>query len=463
MTSNPTGPGPEAVRQELGAVAKLAAPVVVTQLGLMSMGTVDAMMLGRVSEHALAAGALGNVVSFGMMVFAQGMLMALDPLVAQAYGAQDQKAVARHVQRGLGLSLALSLPLIAIMWDMKGILTAIGQDPAIIDDTAGYIRTMIPGVPTFLFFIVFRQTLQAMSHVRQALWAIVAANVANVVANYALIFGNWGFPELGVVGSGWATSICRVVMVVVLGIAGWPILRPYLSGLRMAVLNPKTYGDLIRLGIPIGFQISVEMWLFNAVALMIGALGARELAAHQIALTLAAMAFMVPLGVAGAASTRVGNAIGRGDPDGARLSAKVSLGLGAALMSLSAMAFGFFPEQLARAFTPEEPVVALAATLLPVAALFQIFDGLQVVGAGVLRGAADTRVPALFAVIGYWALGLPLAWWLGWHTQMGPQGMWWGLTLGLASVAVLFLFRIRKTFSGDLGRFTKPEPATESE
>lgn len=451
-SANPSAGSSADLRRELSAVAKLAAPVVITQLGMMLMGTVDAMMLGRVSEHALAAGALGNVVSFGMMVFAQGMLMALDPLVAQAHGAGDRQAVARHMQRGMVLAIGLSLPLALIMWDMESILRALGQDPAIVGDTSAYIRAMIPGVAAFLLFTVGRQTLQAMSHVNQALIAIVVANVANVAANYALIFGHWGFPELGVVGSGWATSICRVLMLVVLAGAGRSILKPLLSELRLQVLKPSTYGDLIRLGVPIGFQISVEMWLFNAVALMIGSLGARELAAHQIALTLAAMAFMVPLGVAGAAATRVGNAVGRGDADGARLSAKASLGLGAAVMTLSATAFAVFPELLARAFTPEEPVIALAATLLPVAALFQIFDGLQVVGAGVLRGAADTRVPAMIAVIGYWLLGLPLAWWLGFHSSLGPQGMWWGLTLGLASVAVLFLWRIRHTLSGSLDR-----------
>ncbi len=440
--------------RELRGVARLALPVVVTQMGMMLMGTVDAMMLGRVSEHALAAGALGNVITFGMMIFAMGMLMALDPLVSQAYGAGDQVAVARHLQRGWVMALGLSVPLGLVMWDMEEILIFLGQDPAIIEPTAAYIRSMIPGVPAFLLFVANRQSLQAMSHVNQAMVAMVAANVANVVANYALIFGHWGFPALGVVGSGWATTLCRIALLITLLTLSWPILKPYLAGVRRRVLDWRTYGDLIRLGIPIAFQLSVEIWLFNAVALMIGNLGARELAAHQIALTLAAMAFMVPMGIAGAAATRVGNAIGRRDSNGARLSAKASLGLGAAVMTISASAFAFFPELLARLFTPEEPVIALAATLLPIAALFQIFDGIQVVGAGVLRGAADTRVPAIFATIGYWALGLPLAWWLGLHTDMGPRGMWWGLTLGLSSVAVLFLFRIRSTFAHRLDRFS---------
>ena len=440
-------------RHELRAVVRLAVPVVVTQMGMMLMGTVDAMMLGRVSEHALAAGALGNVVTFGMMIFGMGMLMALDPLVSQAFGADDHAAVARHLQRGWVMALVISIPLGLIMWDMKAILIFLGQDPAIIDPTTAYIRSMIPGVPAFLLFVANRQSLQAMSHVNQAMAAMVAANIANAVANYALIFGHWGFPALGVVGSGWATTLCRIALLATLLSLSWPILKPYLTGIRRRVLNWRTYGDLIRLGIPIAFQLSVEIWLFNAVALMIGNLGARELAAHQIALTLAAMAFMVPMGVAGAATTRVGNAVGRQDSDGARLAAKASLGLGAAVMTISASAFAFFPELLARLFTPEEPVIALAATLLPIAALFQIFDGIQVVGAGVLRGAADTRVPAIFAVIGYWALGLPLAWWLGLHTGMGPRGMWWGLTLGLSSVAILFLVRIRSTFSHRLERF----------
>ena len=434
-------------------MARLAGPVVLVQLGMMLMGAVDSMMLGRVSERALAAGALGNTVSFGCLIFTMGILMALDPLIAQAFGADDRVALARHLQRGLVLALALSVPIAVVLWDVGWLLELLRQDPTIRADTTAYIRAIVPGVPVFLLFVAIRQSLQAMGMVRQALVAIVVANLFNVLANYVLIFGHWGFPALGVVGSAWSTSISRGVMALVIVWASWPILVPHLRTLRRAALHPTTYVDLVRLGIPIAVQVSLEMWVFAAVALLMGNLGARELAAHQIALTLSALTFMVPLGIAGAATTRVGNAIGRGDAPGARRSAAVGLGLGAGVMIVSAAVFATFPEVLARLFTPEVGVVILAARLLPIAAVFQVFDGLQVVGAGVLRGAADTRVPAVFAFVGYWLLGLPLGALLTYRLDFGPAGLWWGLTLGLGATAALFLLRIRFTFRGQLQRF----------
>lgn len=450
----PAAPSAHPVRLEVRAVVRLATPVVVIQVGMMLMGVVDTMMLGRVSEQALAAGALGHVMSFGLMVFGMGFLMALDPLVSQAFGAGDHAAVGRHLQRGVVVAVLLSLALSIFMWDLGWLMHALGQDGAIIDDTAGYIRAAVPGIVAFLLFTALRQTLQAMSETRQALVAILVANIANVAANYALIFGRWGAPELGVVGSGVATSVARWTMLLIIAVLGWPILGRYFTGLRHAIFRLSTYGQLVRLGIPIGFQVSLEMWLFTTVALLMGNLGARELAAHQIALNLAALSFMVPLGISGAAATRVGNAIGRGDSDGTRRSAAVCLGLGAGVMTVSALAFALFPTQLARLYTSEMPVVAVAATLLPIAALFQVFDGLQVVGAGILRGAADTRIPATIAFVGYWLLGLPVAYLFGLHLGYGPRGLWWGLTFGLAAAAVLFLLRIRVTLRGEIARYS---------
>ena len=281
-----------------------------------------------------------------------------------------------------------------------------------------------------------------MSLVRPAAIAIVIANGINVLANYLLIYGNFGFPELGVIGSAWATAISRWVMLGGLVAAAWPRVKRYLAGSWRELMKLSAFFQPLKLGIPIGFQVSLEMWLFMAVALMMGNLGTRELAAHQIALSLAALAFMVPLGIAGAAATRVGNAIGREDIDGARRSAAVCVALGMAVMSVSALAFIGVPGFLSRLFTGELKVIAVAVILLPVAAAFQIFDGLQVVAIGALRGTADTRVPAVMALFGYWGLGLPLGAYLAFRVGMGPQGPWWGLTAGLGSVALLVVTRL---------------------
>ncbi len=434
------------LRDELSAVVRLAAPVALTHLGMMLMGTVDVMMLGRVSERALAAGALGNSVAVALTMLPMGIVLALDPLVAQAFGASDEPALRRGFQQGLVLAALLSIPLSAAMWPLDGPLRFLGQQEEIVGLSASYLRALIPGNLAFLLFVAVRHTLQAMSIVRPTLVAIVAANLVNVVANYALIFGHFGFPALGVVGSAWATSLARWTLLLILTLAALRVLRPRLRPWAPLV-EPRFLARMLRIGFPIGLQISLEIWFFVTVALLMGNLGARELAAHQVALSLAALSFMVPLGIGGAAATRVGNALGRRSLEGARRSAAVCLGLGGLVMSVSAILFWLFPGLLARLFTDEAGVIALAVTLIPIAALFQVFDGLQVVAFGGLRGSADTRFPAAIAVVGFWLFGLPLGWMLAFRAGLGPRGLWWGFTLGLGAVALLLMWRMKVRFS----------------
>ncbi len=439
-------------REEAAQVARLAAPIVLVQLGMMLMGTVDAMMLGRLSAEALAAGALGNTVSFAMLVPAMGLLFALDPLVSQAFGAGDHGKVQRHFQRGVVLAVILAIPLSAIMMHTAPLLRLLGQNETIVPLAAEYIRGLVPGNVAFLVFIALRQTLTAMGRVRQALWAIVLANLVNLLGNWVFIFGHWGAPEMGVIGSAYATSLARWSMVAMLFAVSYRYLEPYLGRLGSELWRIGAYFRILGIGVNIALLLAAEMWFFSTVALLIGHLGPVELAAHQIALNLAALSFQIPVGVAAAAATRVGNAIGRRDGEGARRSARVCLILGAGVMTVSASAFAFLPGLLARLYTPDEAVIAVAAVLIPVAALFQIFDGLQVVGSGVLRGSADTRIPALLGLVGYWAVGLPLGWYFAFQGGRGPQGLWWGLTIGLAVVAVLLLSRIRYRFAGEIAR-----------
>ncbi|MEE8526178.1 MAG: MATE family efflux transporter [Thermoanaerobaculia bacterium] len=447
---------------ELRAVVRLAVPVVLTHLGMMLMGVVDVMMLGRFSEQALAAGALGNSVSIALLMLPMGILMALDPLVAQAFGAGDHPRVARCLRQGLVMAVLLSIPLSAAMWPLEGPLTFLGQQPEIVRSSASYLRALVPGNVAYLLFIAVRHSLQAMSVVRPAVIAMVVANLINVVANYALIFGNFGFPALGVVGSAAATSLSRWTLLLILIAASWPALSRYLKPSlfgrgdasvareKVPVVETRILRRMLHLGFPIGMQLSIEIWFFVTVALLMGNLGTRELAAHQVALSLAAFSFMVPLGISGAAATRVGNAIGCGGLPEARRSAVVCLGLGAAVMTVSAAAFWLFPRYLARLFTDEAGVIEVAVVLIPIAALFQIFDGLQVVAFGALRGAGDTRFPAALALIGFWLLGLPLGLLLAYRADLGPRGLWWGFTIGLGAVAVLLIWRLLVRFSRPL-------------
>jgi len=460
------------LRTELRAVVCLAVPVVLTHLGMMLMGIVDVMMLGRYSELALAAGALGNSIFIALLMLPMGVLMSLDPLVSQAFGAEDHPRVARFLRQGLVMAVLLAVPMSAVMWPLEGPLEILGQRPEIVGSSAGYLRMLVPGNVAYLLFIAVRHGLQAMSVVRPAVLAMVFANLVNVVANYALIYGNFGFPALGVAGSAAATSLARWTLLLTLVAASWPTLRRYLRPAeapgrgdarvaRQSVareeiprFEPRILRRMLYLGFPIGMQLSIEIWFFVTVALLMGNLGTRELAAHQVALSLAAFSFMVPLGISGAAATRVGNAIGRGGLPGAQRAAAVCLGLGAAVMTVSAAAFWLFPGFLGRLFTDEPGVLEVAVVLIPIAALFQIFDGLQVVAFGALRGAGDTRLPAALALVGFWLLGLPLGLLLAYRAGLGPRGLWWGFTIGLGAVAVLLIWRL-------LVRFSRPLTALE--
>jgi MATE family multidrug resistance protein len=440
------------IAAELRALFRLALPMVIAQVGMVSLGVVDTIMVGHLSEDALAAVGVGSSYTFGTMIFGQGILHALDPLVSQAHGAGDEAAIALAWKRGMVLSLALSVPYVIAFSHAGPQLAFFGQRPEIVALADPFCRALAPGVPAFFLFVSFRQTLQGRGIVRPVLIAVVLANVANAIGNLALIYGMWGFPRMGVVGSAWSTTVCRWVMALSVVALGWPALRPSWRLHVEHLFELRPYIKLLGIGVPIGVQIGLEMWVFTTAALMIGAMGALQMSAHQIAINLASLSFMVPLGIGSAAATRVGNAIGRGDPPGAKLAAEVALGLGASVMTLSAAAFALFPRELAHIYSPEPEVIAVTAQLLPIAALFQIFDGTQAVGCGILRGAADVRVAMIINAVGYWVLGLPIGWILAFRLGMGPRGLWWGLTLGLAVVAVLVVARIIVRFRRGVAR-----------
>lgn len=430
-------------RDELRALGRLAAPVVAVQVGMMLMGTVDIMMLGRVSDQAIAAGALGNSITWGVMWFAVGILMSIDPLVSQSFGAGEHDAIKSHFSRAVVLAVLLSLPIAVILWWIGRLLPLAGHDRELAATTVVYLRGTVWGIPGFFLFVVQRQTLQAMSLIRPALFAIVVANVFNLIANYALVFGHFGLPAFGVRGSAWATSGSRWVMCLALLLAAAPVLRRYWDGWTTRLLRLRLYAQAFRIGLPIAVQVSLEIWVFSTVAVLMGSFGTAEVAGHQVALNLAAMTFMIPLGIAGAAATRVGNAIGRRDPEGARRSAVVSLVLGGSVMSLSALVLFSVPELLSRLYTSEVAVIAVANLLIPIAALFQVGDGLQVVAAGILRGAADTRFAAVNAFVGFWLVALPTGVFLAYGRGLGPVGLWLGLTVGLTVVALVLVLRVR--------------------
>ncbi len=433
---------------------------------MMAMGAVDTVMVGRVTPTDLAAVAIGNLYFFGVAVFGMGVLFALDPVISQAVGAQDPNAVARGVQRGGLLALVLTALTSVLLLPAGPILGALRQPPEVVPVAAAYAWASILGVYPFYGFVVLRQSLQAMGKIRSLLWTVGAANVVNVLFNWILIYGNLGAPELGAVGSGWATSLSRWFMMLMLVLVAWPLLKPSLRPFRPEAMALQPLARLLRVGAPIGAQQSLEFGVFGAAGLLIGLMGTIPVASHQVALQLAALTFMVPVGVAQATSVLVGQAVGRADPPGARRAAGAGLLVGAGFMSVTAALFLLFPESLAAVFSVDRPVIATAATLLPIAGVFQIFDGVQVVAAGALRGVADTRVPMILNFVGFWLVGLPICIVLGLVLDRGPAGVWWGLAIGIGIVAILLLRRVRIRFGQVLRRVvidaTETEPVSST-
>lgn len=439
-------------RRDLRDLVRLAFPVAVVQIGMMAMGAIDTIMVGRVTPTDLAAVAIGNLYFFGVAVFGTGVLFGLDPVISQAVGAREAGAVARGLQRGALLALLLTVVASLLLLPSGPILSALRQPEDVVPVAAAYAWASILGIYPFYGFVVLRQSLQAMGKIRALLWTVATANVVNVFLNWILIYGNLGAPELGAVGSGWGTSLSRWFMMLMLMMVAWPLLRPSLRPLRRDVLQLAPLARLVRVGAPIGVQHSLEFGVFGAAGLLIGLMGTIPVASHQVALQLAALTFMIPLGVAQATSVLVGQAVGRADPPGARRAAGAGLLVGAGFMSVTAALFLLIPEPLAAVFSVDESVIATAATLLPIAGVFQIVDGLQVVAAGALRGVADTRVPMILNFVGFWLVGLPVCVVLGLGLDQGPTGVWWGLAIGLGVVAILLLRRLRIRFGGALKR-----------
>jgi MATE family multidrug resistance protein len=446
-----TRPFEKPQRADLEAMIRLAVPVVIVQVGMMLFGVVDTMVVGRLSSQALAAVALGHIAVITVSSFGVGVLLGLDPLLNQALGARDQTSFRRSVQRGFAISVGLMVPSVAILVPIGPILSLLGQPPEIVPLAAGYAHISLPGLLPFYCWVVLRLTLQAMGRLRPIVATVIAVNLFNLVADWVLVFGAGPIPQLGPLGSAWASTIARTLLFVILLVVDrwdlWPLLRFDREAFRLQPLLRT-----VRLGVPIGFQLQLEIVAFTVIALLMGGMGTTVMAAHQVAINLASLTFMVPLGVAQATAVRVGNAIGAGNSDGARRAASSGLLLGAGFMALTAVLFIGLPGGLARAYTSVDEVRFLAATLIPIAGFFQVFDGLQVVSAGVLRGAGDTRAPLVINLVGFWLIGLPASLLLGFTFGLGPQGLWWGLVVGLGAVGFILLGRVSARLRGAIER-----------
>ncbi len=451
-------------RQEVAATLRLAGPVVAAQLAQMSMGFVDTVMVGRLGPEALAGVALGNTVFFFLLIVCTGVVSAVGPMVSQAYGAGERGAgegapIGRSVRQGLWLALALAVPATLLLYNVGVLLLALGQEPAAVRDAQAYLRAICWGFLPALAFVALRSFAEGVSR-PLPVTAITAVGVAlNAGANYALMFGALGLPALGLVGTGWASTLVFWFLLAALALyvfRGAPF-RAYRIFERLAAPDVQTFRTLFRIGWPIGISMGIEAGLFMITALMMGLLSTTALAAHQVALQCAAFTFMVPLGIGIAGSVRVGQAAGRGDAEGVRRAGYTAMLLAVGAMSAAAVLFWTLPETIVGLYLDPEAqenrrVAELAVTLLGVAAVFQVFDGAQVAAAGALRGLKDTRVPMLIALVAYWGLGLSAGYVLGLRLGWGAPGLWWGLVMGLAAAAVLLTARFRRMARRSDGR-----------
>lgn len=438
---------------------RLAVPVVMAELGWMTMGLVDTLMVGRLGPEAIGAVGVGSSLFLGVCIFAMGLLLGLDTLVSQAFGAGRLDECHRWLVHGVFLSLLLSIPITWIVLALSATLGDWGLHPAVLELSQPYLDVLAWSIPPLLLYSSFRRYLQGMGVVRPVMVALVLANVLNALVNWMLIFGRLGAPAMGVRGSAWATVVARIVMAGVL--LGVILYREH--GRRPGLFETSPRIDvarlrrLIGLGFPAAGQVTLEVGVFAAATVLAGRLAPAGLAAHQIAINIASLTFMVPLGVGSAGAVRVGHAVGRGDPAGAARAGWTALLFGVFFMACASTALFVAPRALIGAFTSDPAVMAVGVSLLFVAAVFQLFDGLQGVATGILRGLGDTRSPLVWNLAGHWFIGLPLGYALCFAAGLGVIGLWWGLSTGLmiCGVALLVVWSRHVT---RLGR--TPEPVS---
>jgi MATE family multidrug resistance protein len=408
----------------------------------MAMGVVDTLMVGRLGAEAIGTVALGSAFFYSFALFALGLLLGLDTMIAQAFGAGDIKACHRALRQGLYLALITTPPVMFACWLVPYFLPSWGINPSVAKNVGPFLNSLSWGTLPLLVYAALRRYLQATGHVKPVTFALVTANIVNLLFNWVFIYGKFGFRVMGTEGAGWSTALARVYMAALLGFFVWYFDRKKGAGLfhEFPRFEKPLFERLVRLGFPAATQITMEVGAFSLATVFAGRLPAAQLAAHQIALNWASVTYMVPLGISSAAAVRVGHAVGRAEYDVARRAGWIAVALGVAFMFCAAIVFIAAPRMLLRAYSPDARVVEAGVPLLALAALFQMFDAIQVVTTGALRGLGDTRTAMFANFAGYWIFGLPLGYFLCFIANWGLLGLWWGLSLALIGIAVVLLF-----------------------
>lgn len=420
---------------------RLAVPVILAEVGWIVMGLVDTVMVGPLGPAAIGAVGAGTILYMTLMMPGFGTLLALDTFIAQSYGAGRIDDCHRWLFAGVQLAIVLSVVLTGLAWVGVLALPLLGLHPDVLAALRPYMTQLIWSTPPLMAYVVFRRYLQAMNLATPVMVALVVANLVNVAANWLLIYGRFGLPALGVAGAAYATVFSRVALAVFLFGAIVYRERERPSGLHdvpFAIDLPRMTA-IVRLGLPAAGQILLEVGVFGAASALAARITPAAVAAHQIVLNIVGLIFMVPYGIGTAAAVRVGHAMGRRDWHGVRVAGWVALGLATLAMLTSATLFVVVPRPMVRLFSEDLAVIDVGAGLLLVAAVFQLFDGVQTVTTGALRGLGNTHVPMLVNLFGHWLVGLPVAYWLCFHRALGVRGLWMGLALGLILIGSVLL------------------------
>lgn len=424
----------------------LALPLVVSQLSAVGMNAIDAVLAGHHGAATLGAVAIGASIWSLAMVVAIGVTMAVPPSVAQLDGAGRRDAIGPLFRQALWLAAGLGLLLWIALRGAVPLVRVIGIDPVLVDDVAGFLRAVSWGAPALAAFFTLRGMSAGIGVTRPTMYFSLMALVALGPIAWVLLYGGFGIPALGAAGIGAATAI--VLWLEAIAFALYVLWHPVYADLALTARLERpqwpAIRELLRIGVPMGVTVLMEAGLFIATTLTIGTLGASIVASHQVALNVASLFFMIPLGIAMATTVRVGNAAGRGDAAAVRLAGHAGVALTLGTQAISATLMLALPVTIASLYSSDAAVIALAAELLVLAALFQFPDGIQVVANGALRGLKDTRVPMVITSFAYWGVGMPVGWWLAFPRGMGAQGMWVGLIAGLGVAAVLLLLRFRR-------------------
>ena len=433
-------------RQHLKTNFLLSYPVMLSMLGQVMTGVADSIMIGRTGATPLAAASLANIVFFLLFTFGIGVSYSITPFVAEADGKNDKSLIVDLLKNSFLINMVAGVLLTVIGLLSNHLLYFANQPEDVVDLAIPYLQIIALAIIPSMVFQTYRQFGEGLHSTRIAMIIVLSCNLLNILLNYLLIYGKYGFPELGLNGAGWATLISRILMGVLMAayIYYGKKFRDYQAGFSIGSYSRKLINRMLHVGIPAGIQFIFEVSAFGFSAIMMGWMGTEALAAHQIAINLASISYMTTSGIGAAATIRVGSYLGKQDIPTLRKAGFTLMNMALAIMTLWGIVFIFWRQELPMIYINDPAVISIAAPLLIIAGLFQLSDGMQVVCAGALRGLQDVKIPSLMILIAYWVIGLPLGYWLGFTMEYGPNGIWIGLLIGLTVTATAMFVRFKR-------------------